>query len=230
MRSLLLMAVALSLPGLSAAAERCPIYWDPGDPVALYPHNAAAVESPSALLDVTGQVASRAARNWIEVGRPEVALMWLESASADAPAARVYRLAALAALGRWAEYQDLLAATPSGFLPDDCVPLIERWSAHGAMASGEPIRADRAFDRLLAAAPGLGAYVDLWRLEAAAELVDLARGRGAWAAVVEADLPRPAHDHGRAMLALLYERAGELASCRSRSRVGHAASNAVSGG
>ncbi|MEJ2152298.1 MAG: transglycosylase SLT domain-containing protein [Gemmatimonadota bacterium] len=214
MRSFLLISVTLSLPGWASAAERCPIYWDPGDPVALYPHNAAAVESPSALLDVTGQVASRAARSWIEVGRPEVALMWLESVSADAPAARVYRLAALAALSRWAEYEDLLAATPSGFLPDGCVPLIERWSAYGAMASGDPIRADRAFDRLVAAAPGLGAYVDLWRLEAAAESGDLARGRGAWAAVVEADLPRPAHDHGRVLLALLYERAGELEQAR----------------
>jgi soluble lytic murein transglycosylase len=214
MRALLVIAVFLLLPGVASAAERCPIYWVPGDPVALYPHNAAAVESPSVLLDVTGQVASRAARNWIEVGRPEVALKWLESAPPDAPAPRVYRLAALAALGRWAEYEDLLASTPSGFLPDGCRPLIERWSAYAAMALGEPIRADRAFDRLVAAAPGLGVYVDLWRLEVAAESGDLVRGRGAWAAVAEAGLPRLAHDHGRVLLALLYERAGELDQAR----------------
>ncbi len=214
MRAFLVIAVILLLPGLASAAERCPIYWVPGDPVALYPHNVAAVESPNALLDVTGHVASRAARNWIEVGRPEVALKWLESAPPDAPAPRVYRLAALAALGRWAEYEDLLASTPSGFLPDGCAPLIERWSAYAAMALGEPIRADRAFDRLVAAAPGLGVYVDLWRLEVAAESGDLVRGRGAWAAVAEAGLPRPARDHGRALLALLYERAGELDQAR----------------
>ncbi len=214
MRVVWAISIAALLPGLATAAERCPIYWDPGDPVALYPHNVAAVESPSALLDVTGQVASRAARNWIEVGRPEVALKWLESAPADAPAPRVYRLAALAALGRWAEYEDLLAATPSGFLPDGCAPLVERWSAYAAMASGEAIRADRAFDRLLAAAPGLGAYVDLWRLEAAVESGDLVRGRGAWAAVAEADLPSLVHEHGRVLLALLYERAGELDRAR----------------
>lgn len=210
MRAFLVTSIATLLPGLASAAERCPIYWDPGDPVALYPHNVAAVESPRVLLDVTGKAASRAARSWIEVGRPEVALKWLESVSADAPAPRVYRLAALAALGRWAEYEDLLAATPSGFLPDGCAPLVERWSAYAAMASGEPIRADRAFDRLAAAAPGLGAYVDLWRLETAAESGDLVRGRGAWAAVAEADLPHFVHDHGRVLLALLYERAGEL--------------------
>lgn len=214
MRTLLVISIATLLPGLVLAAERCPIYWEPGDPVALYPHNVAAVESPSALLDVTGQVASRAARSWIEVGRPEVALKWLESASADVPAPRVYRLAALAALGRWAEYEDLLAATPSGLLPDGCVALVERWSAYAAMALGEPIRADRAFDRLVAAAPGLGAYVDLWRLEAAAESGDLVRGRGAWAAVAKADLPRLVHDRGRVLLALLYERAGDLDRAR----------------
>jgi soluble lytic murein transglycosylase len=210
MRVLLSIATVMLLPVLAGAAERCPIFWSPGDPVAFYPHNVPVIDSPSELLDLTGEVASRAARNWIEVGRSEVALKWLESVPADAPAPRVYRLAALAALGRWAEYQDLLAATPTGFLPSGCTPLIERWSAHAAMALGDPVRADRAFERLAAAAPGLGAYVELWRLEAAAETGDLVRGRAAWAAVAEAGLPGLAHDDGREMLVLLYERAGEL--------------------
>ena len=56
--------------------------------------------------------------------------------------------------------------------------------------------------------------MELWRLEAAAESGDLVRGRATWAAVAEAGLPRLVHDRGRVLLALLYERAGELDRAR----------------
>ncbi|HUP00548.1 MAG TPA: transglycosylase SLT domain-containing protein [Gemmatimonadota bacterium] len=192
----------------------CPLYWRPGDPPGLFPHTTARVdtengggESAGGLADVSGYREVRAARGWIEVGRPDVALELLSGGIPDSPEARLYRLAGLAELGSWEEFLAALASAPDEALPAGCGPLVDRWSARSLMARGEGAAADRAFDRLADRLPALGRYVDLWRLESAAHAGDLLRGEAAWSRLEGGNLPRVASADARSLLPILYERA-----------------------
>ncbi|MBA3585750.1 MAG: hypothetical protein H0W36_14745, partial [Gemmatimonadetes bacterium] len=188
--ALLLPATAFAMPAVppgvrgppaADAVLACPLYWHPGEPPGLFPHALArAGESAGGLADASGHAELRAARGWIEVGRPQAALALLDSAPAGSPEARLYRLGALAARERWDAFEASLTGEPREAIPTGCGPLVDRWSARSAMARGEGAAADRAFDRLMAALPELTGYVTLWRLEAAAAAGDLERGEAAW--------------------------------------------------
>src|SRR5687768_2954020 len=75
-------------------AAYCPLYWNPGAPLAPVPHPAPApIEPGGRLLETSGAAALVEARGWIEVGRPGDALEVLAAAPAGEPGARLYRLA-----------------------------------------------------------------------------------------------------------------------------------------
>jgi soluble lytic murein transglycosylase len=197
------------LPG-PPAAPFCPLWQHPGEPVPVYPHPPAGpVEAGGRLQEASGWTALASARGWIEVGRPERALEAL-AAAPPGPAARLYRLAALDALGRWTELDAALAATAAGGLPAGCEPLHDLWTARAALAAERAPEADSAFDRLAAALPALGAWSDVLRLEAAAAGGDLGRGEAAWMRIQASDLPAVAERDARRRLPELYERAGRL--------------------
>ena len=197
------------------AAPSCPLYWSPGAPLGPVPHpEPAPIEPGGRLLETSGAAALAEARGWIEVGRPGDALAALAAAPAADPGARLYRLAALAGLGQWAELDAALDATAATDLPQPCGALRTRWSAEAAAGTGDARGATAAWDELRRARPELGAYVDLWILEAAATESDDAAGLAAWRRLADAGLPDAARDRGRLALADLHERAGRLGEAR----------------
>lgn len=210
-------APALPLPmAWEPAADdvtACPIWWRPGEALAPVPHPSPRQEAVPRLQDVSGAAAAREARGWIEAGRPAAALLALEGAGST-PAGRLYRLAALAELERWGELAGALDQAPPGALPAGCAPLRDRWEGLARAATGDPVSADRAFDRLAAALPEIRAYVDVWRLEAAAAAGDAVRGEAAWNRIVRAGLVESAQADARVMMPGLYERAGRSAEAR----------------
>ncbi len=206
-------AAALPLgppPGAARPAPVCPLWWSPGEPAALYPHPASqGGEGGGALAEPSGWAAVNAARGWIEVGRPDRALEALAIAP-DGAARRLYRLASLDALGRWAELDREARETPASRLPPGCEPLLDLWSARAAIASGRGAEGDRAFGRLAARLPALGAWIEILRLEAAAAAGDTPRGDAAWLRIQSSGLPPVARQDARPLLATLHERAGRL--------------------
>lgn len=198
-----------------AVVARCPLHWYPGEPVALFPHPpASTAESGSRLTEASGHAAGRLARGWVEVGRPERALRAIAEAP-PTPERRLYRLAALAGLERWTALEGVLEDTPPASLPPGCAPLRHRWEAR-AVAGRDPVAADRAWERLARALPALGAYVDVWRLEAAARTGDPARGLAAWRRVAESGLPDPVVRDAETALARLHARSGQPELARRR--------------
>ena len=215
------LLVPVHEPTYSGAILSCPLYGRPGDPPALFPHGPtvpivreARGGSGGALSESSGYAALVAARGWIEVGRPAIALEVLQAGLPDSPEARLYRLAALANLGRWSAYAAALPSSPAGGLPAGCGAIVDRWSARSLMARGEAAAADRVFDRVSRALPAIAGYVDLWRLESAAMAGDLARGEAAWSRIEGGDLPRVARRDARAMLPVLYATAGRSGLAR----------------
>lgn len=191
----------------------CPIWWRPGEALAPVPHPSPRQEARPRLEDVSGAAVAREARGWIEAGRPAAALDALEGALPTAEG-RLYRLAALADLERWSELAGALDRAPAGELPAGCAPVRDRWEGIARAATGDPVAADRAFDRLKAALPEIAAYVDVWRLEAAATVGDAARGEAAWNRIARSDLVGAAVADARTLLPVLYERAGRSAEAR----------------
>jgi soluble lytic murein transglycosylase len=220
------LATAASVFGLPAlppgaawdtwgTAPSCPLYWSPGAPLGPVPHpEPAPVEPGGRLLETSGAAALAEARGWIEVGRPGDALKALAAAPAAEPGARLYRLAALAGLGRWAELDAGLDSLPPGDLPQACGAWRSRWSAEAAAGTGDARGAAAGWDELRRARPELGAYVDLWILEAAATGGDDEAGLAAWGRLAGAGLPDAARDRGRLALAGLHERGGRLGEAR----------------
>ncbi|MFN2384542.1 MAG: transglycosylase SLT domain-containing protein [Gemmatimonadota bacterium] len=201
--------------GVWRSPATCPLYWSPGAPVFPVPHPASApAESAGRLIEASGAAALSVVRGWIEVGRPADALAALAAAPPDDPRTRLYRLAALAGLGRWSELDAALARVPAAALPPACGPHRTRWSAMSAAGTGTAAPAEAAWDELARSRPALGAYVDLWRLEAAAEAGDPVRGLAAWERLSAGDLPREARDRARLALAALHERNGRLGEAR----------------
>jgi soluble lytic murein transglycosylase len=222
MRSILTLAIVATMvvpaaavtpppPGpIMAGAPVCPLWQHPGEPAALYPHpQPAAYEAGGRLEEPSGWAALAAARGWVEVGRPDRALEAL-AAAPSGPAERLYRLAALDALRRWPELDAALADTPAGALPAGCGPLHDLWTARAALAAGRGGEADRALERLAAALPALGTWVEVLRLEASAAGGDIARGEAAWARLQRSGLPEMARSDARRLLPELYERGGRL--------------------
>jgi soluble lytic murein transglycosylase len=196
-------------------AASCPLYWAPGAPLGPVPHPLPApIEPGGRLLESSGAAALAEARGWIEVGRPGDALAVLATAPPAEPGARLYRLAALAGLGNWAELDAALDSLSDADLPPACGALKTRWIAEAAAGMGNPRGAAAAWDELRRARPELGAYVDLWILEAAAMGADDEGGLAAWRRLVDAGLPEAARDRGRAALADLHERAGRFGESR----------------
>ena len=188
------------------AAPTCALWWEPGAPVAIWPHETAPpegrlVEGPAGALAT--------ARAWLRAGRPAVALERIDALPAGEERDLI-RGAALAAEGRWGELRGIAAAA----VPEGCGALADRWSGLSAAAAGDPATAADAFARLATRLPDLPGYVALWRLEAAALAGDVPAGEAAWAEINRRDVPRPARDDGRAFLARLYERAGRAALAR----------------
>lgn len=213
---LLLPSSAAALPppppsAWSGRAAACPLWYAPAEPAALYPHPhlpPRVGDGGATLAEGSGWMALHEARGWIEVGRPDEAL----GALAGAPAGettRLYRLAALDALGRWADLDAELGAT--GELPA-CGPLYELWRARAAAAGGRGEEADRALERLAALLPALGGWVELLALEAAAPAGDVARGEAAWARIQAGRLPALAHAEARRLLPELYAKGGRTES------------------
>ncbi len=199
--------------GLDAgvAGAACPLYWHPGEPVALFPHSAPPAPERAGRGLAGGQAAALdRARRWIEVAQPATALAVLDSVGPLA-AAVLYRLAALDDLGRWDALDAALEATPAGSLPAGCGALHDRWAADAAEARRDAGAADAAWARLAAALPELGAYVDAWRLAAAARVGAVERGEAAWNRLAAADLPAETRQALREWLAELYDRAGRSA-------------------
>lgn len=191
----------------AVAGPACVLYWAPGEPVGIWPHETVALEGR---LDPAGtEAALVSARSWLRAGRPAAALERLAIAPGG-PEREFLRLAALAELGRWNE----LTRPASASVPAGCGPLAERWGALAASAAGDPFTTADAFARLTAAVPELPGYVALWRLEAAALAGDVAAGEAAWTELNRSDVPRVARDDGRALLARLYERAGRFRMAR----------------
>lgn len=195
-----------------AAAPACPLWYAPGEPPAFYPHpdpSASPVEAVASLTDASGWAVLSEVRGWIEVGRPSEALAAVERAP-EGPAARLYRMAALEALGRWTDLEAALADVPPAALPSGCGPLRDLWHARAASAADRGTEADLAFERLGAALPALGAWVELLRLEAAVLGGDVARGEEAWSRIHVSSLPALASVEARRLLPDLYERGGRL--------------------
>ena len=197
------------------AVAVCPLYATPGDPIGRVPHPAPpAIEQTGGVLgDASGTAALVEARGWIEVGRPADALAALAAVSPGDPRARLYRLAGLADLERWDELLAELDAATASELPAACGALELRWVAEAATATGEE-GADAAWDELAQARPELGPYVDLWWLEAAAAGGRTEEGMAAWERLARSGVPPVARDRGRAALALLHERSGQLGEAR----------------
>ncbi len=195
-------------PELAAVdGPSCFLYWEPGEPVGIWPHEIVAVEGRLEM--ATHEAALASARSWLRAARPDAALERLATAPAG-PERDFLRRAALAALGRWG---DLRGPVPTS-VPGGCRPLGDRWAALAASAAGDPAATARAFERLAAAVPELPGYVALWRLEAAALAADVGAGEAAWAELNRRDVPRIVRDDGRALLARLYERAGRFRMAR----------------
>jgi soluble lytic murein transglycosylase len=204
---LALLAFAAPAPaGMPAAAPTCALWWEPGAPVAIWPHEAPPPEGRLAE-DPSGALV--AARAWLRAGRPDVALERVGALPAGQER-DLLRRAALAAEGRWGD----LRGIPLAAVPEGCGPLVDRWTALSAAAAGDPGTAAAAFGRLAAELPDLPGYVALWRLQAAALAGDVPAGEAAWAEINRRDVPRPARDDGRALLARLYERAGRVTLAR----------------
>jgi soluble lytic murein transglycosylase len=199
---------ALPLPARAAVppGATCGLWWEPGAPVAIWPHEGIPAEGR---LEEEPARALEMARAWLRAGRPAAALERID-ALPGGDDRELLRGAALAAEGRWGELRRI-APSP---VPEGCDDLADRWTALAAAAAGDPVTAAEAFGRLAAALPDLAGYVALWRLEAAALAGDVPTGEAAWAEVNRRDLPRPARDDGRALLARLYERAGRLGPAR----------------
>lgn len=190
----------------TVATAVCSPYWEPGEPVGLWPHLAA---PPEGRLEASASGAPIAtARGWLRAGRPLEALRQLDAAP-PGPDRDFLRRAALAAQGRWGDLRGPGPAVPAG-----CGPLADRWAGLAASAAGDPTAAAGAFDRLAAALPELPGYVALWRLEAAALAADVGAGESAWAELNRHDVPRLVREDGRALLARLYERAGRFDMAR----------------
>ena len=188
------------------AVPTCALWWEPGAPVASWPHEAA---PPERRLEEGPADALAAARAWLRAGRPAVALERVDAVPAGEER-NLLRGAALAAQGRWGD----LRGTATAAIPEGCGALADRWTALSAAAAGDPATAADAFARLATELPDLAGYVALWRLEAAALAGDVPAGEAAWAEINRRDVPRPARDDGRALLARLYERAGRAALAR----------------
>lgn len=205
-RAFVLGAALTTLAEGARAAPDCGLWWEPGAPVAIWPHEPL---PPEGRLEADPAGALPAARAWLQAGRPAIAL---ERAGRlpPGPEREILRAAALAAEARWGELRRMAVSD----VPEECRPLAERWSALSAAAAGEPRTAADAFARLAAELPDLPGYVALWRLEAAALAADVPAGEAAWAELNRRDVPRPARDDGRAFLARLYERAGRLKQAR----------------
>jgi soluble lytic murein transglycosylase len=188
------------------AAPTCALWWEPGAPVAIWPHEKA---PPEGRLEGSPTDALAGARAWLRAGRPAMAL----ERAAALPAGEerdLLRRAALAAEGRWGDLRRIARAA----VPEGCGALADRWTALAAAAAGDPATATDAFARLTTELPDLPGYLALWRLEAAALAGDVPAGEAAWAEINRRDVPRPARDDGRALLARLYERAGRAALAR----------------
>jgi len=213
-------------------AATCPLYGSPGDMIARVPHpEPPAIEPGGQLEDASGTAGFVEARGWIEVGRPADALTVLSAAPSGDPRARLYRLGALAELRRWDELRTELDAAPASALPAACGALRLRWAAETATATGYGT-AGAAWEELARARPELGAYLELWRLEAAADGGRIDEGLAAWDRLARSGLPAVARDRGRVALALVHERGGRLgearglhlalaAESRGASRAGH---------
>ncbi|MGH7587395.1 MAG: hypothetical protein ACRELU_02270, partial [Gemmatimonadota bacterium] len=168
------------------AAPTCALWWEPGAPVAIWPHEAA---SPEGRLEADPSSALVAARAWLRAGRPGVALERVGALPAGQER-DLLRRAALAAEGRWGDLRGIAMTA----VPEGCGPLADRWTALSAAAAGDPGTAAEAFGRLAAELPDLPGYVALWRLEAAALAGDVPAGEAAWAEINRRDVPRPARD------------------------------------
>ncbi len=194
------------IDGTVVAAPACPLYWEPGEPVGIWPHETVAPESR--LGSAATEAALLTARGWLRAARPSAALERLATLPAGSDR-EFLRRAALADLGRWGELGERIHPPPDG-----CAPLSDRWAALAASAGGDPGAASRAFERLAAALPELAGYLALWRLEAAALAGDVAAGEAAWTELNRRDVPRIVRDDGRGLLARLYERAGRYGMAR----------------
>ncbi|MGH7571464.1 MAG: transglycosylase SLT domain-containing protein [Gemmatimonadota bacterium] len=198
--------VLVTIDGAPVVAAACPLYWEPGEPVGIWPHETVAPETR--LASASAGAALAMARRWLRAARPSAALERLATAPAG-PEEDFLRQAALADLGRWGEFRERTLPPPDG-----CTPLADRWAALAASAGGDPGAAGRAFERLEATLPELAGYLALWRLEAAALAADVMAGEDAWAELNRRDVPRIVRDDGRALLARLYERAGRYRMAR----------------
>ncbi len=203
---LALSPLTVATPADLPAAPTCALWWEPGALVAIWPHEAA---PPEGRLEADPSGVLIAARAWLRAGRPGVALERVGALPAGQER-DLLRGAALAAEGRWGDLRGIAMAA----VPEGCGPLADRWTALSAAAAGDPGTAAEAFGRLAAELPDLPGYVALWRLEAAALAGDVPAGEAAWAELNRRDVPRPARDDGRALLARLYERAGRVALAR----------------
>jgi len=192
--------------GAASDDSACPVHWHPGEPVRPYPHEPFRLTEVPVLGDVSGTAALAAVRRWVEIGHFEAAIRRLAGTPAT-PRARLYRALALSGSGQWSGAAVTLSHDDAVF-PPGCGPVLDRARARTAAARGQGAEADRALDRLAAALPALGAYVDLWRLEAAARTGDVARGEAAWTRIAGSGLPAGARTEGRFLLASLYEGAG----------------------
>lgn len=190
-----------------ASGPACSLYWGPGEPIGIWPHETVALEGR--LETTTTEAALASARSWVRAGRPGAALERVAVAPAG-PERDFLRLAALAELGRWG----LLRGSAPASVPTGCRPLADRWEALAAAAGGDPEATGRAFDRLAVAVPELRGYVALWRLEAAALGGDVVAGEAAWTELNRSDVPRVARDDGRTLLARLYQRGGRFRMAR----------------
>lgn len=193
----------------------CPLYGSPGAPLSPVPHPAPApIEPGGRLQDASGAAALAEARGWIEVGRPADALAALAGAPPADPRTRLYRLAALSGLGRWAELDAALDTLSAADLPPACGGLRLRWIGEAEAGTDDPRAAAAAWDELRRLRPELGPYVDLWQMEAASKGAGDADGLAAWSRLAATGLPDAGRNRGRAALADLHERAGRLAEAR----------------
>lgn len=211
---LLISVVALISGATPANAQTaCPIYWHPGEPSALFPHEEEVTGGSSPVLDAESTRARlSAARLWVEVGQPKRTLELLESVPSSAQA-NLYRLAALVSLGRWSTFE---AAADTAGLPPGCQTVADLWRARGSARRGDWSQADRLWSQVSRSQRALTEYVELWRLENAAWTGDVSRGEVAWARISDSGLPKVVRDDGQALMALLYDRAGEPGRARER--------------